>query len=77
MALLRAVRSPVYRAVLTVMYGCGLRIGEAVKVGVKDVEAARMVGKGNKERLAPLAKPLYGDLRRMWTAHRNPVWTGR
>ncbi len=60
------------------MYGCGLRIGEAVKVTVKDVDAQRMVlrvvGKGNKERLAPLAKPLYGDLRRMWTAHRNPVW---
>jgi site-specific recombinase XerD len=77
-ALLGAVRSPVCRGVLTVMYGCGLRIGEAVKVTVKDVDAQRMVlrvvGKGNKERLAPLAKPLYGDLRRMWTAHRNPVW---
>lgn len=78
MALLRAVRSPVYRGVLTVMYGCGLRIGEAVKVGVKDVEATRMVlrvvGKGNKERLAPLAAPLYEDLRRVWTVHRHPQW---
>ena len=78
MALLRAVRSPVYRAVLTVMYGSGLRIGEAVKVGVKDVEAAsmvlRVVGKGNKERLAPLTVPLYEDLRRMWVGHRHPEW---
>jgi len=60
------------------MYGSGLRIGEAVKVKVADVDAKRMVlcvvGKGNKERLAPLAMPLYKDLRRMWTTHRNPVW---
>lgn len=60
------------------MYGCGLRIGEAVKVTTEDVDAQRMVlrvvGKGNKERLAPLAKPLYEDLRRMWLTHRNPVW---
>ena len=78
MALLRAVRSPVYRAVLAVMYGSGLRIGEAVKVRVGDVDRGRMVirviGKGNKERLAPLSAPLYMDLRRMWTEHGNPEW---
>lgn len=78
MALLRSVRSPVHRGVLASMYGCGLRIGEAVKVGVADVDRSRMVvrvvGKGNKERLAPLPQPLYEDLRRMWTLHRHPVW---
>lgn len=60
------------------MYGCGLRIGEAVKVAVTDVDKARMVvrvvGKGNKERLAPLPRPLYEDLRRIWSLHRHPVW---
>ena len=77
-ALLGAVRSPVCRGVLTLMYGSRLRIGEAVKVKVADVDAERMVvwvvGKGNKERLAPLARPLYEDLRRMWAAHGNPQW---
>ncbi len=75
---MHAVRSPVHRAALASMYGCGLRIGEAVKVRVTDVEKARMVvrvvGKGNKERLAPLPRPLYEDLQRMWTTHRHPVW---
>ena len=60
------------------MYGCGLRIGEAVKLTVGDVDKARMVvrvvGKGNKERLAPLPRPLYEDLRRMWRLHEHPVW---
>jgi site-specific recombinase XerD len=77
-AVLGAVQSPVYRGVLGVMYGCGLRIGEAVQVAVKDVDGAgqviRVVGKENKERLAPLPRSLYQDLRRMWTTHRHPVW---
>jgi len=77
-ALLGAVRSPVYRGTLTVMYGCGLRIGEAVNVTVKDIDAARqvirVVGKENKERLAPLPQGLYQDLRRLWATHRHPLW---
>lgn len=78
-AVLGAVRSPVYRGVLGVMYGCGLRIAEAVAVTVKDMDAQRMVirvvGKGNKERLAPLSQALLKDLRRMWwTTHRHAQW---
>jgi len=60
------------------MYGCGLRIGEAVAVTVKDVDAERLVirvvGKENKERLAPLPQALLEDLRRMWVTHHNQVW---
>jgi len=77
-ALLGAVRSPVYRGTLAVMYGCGLRIGEAAAVTVKDIDAARgvirVVGKGNKERLAPLPPALLEDLRRVWATHCHPVW---
>lgn len=76
--LLDAVRSPEYRAALAVMYGCGLRLGEAVKLAVGDVDRERMVlrvvGKGNKERLAPLPAPLYRDLRRVWARRRHPQW---
>jgi len=77
-ALLGAVRSPVYRGTLAVMYGCGLRIGEAAAVTVKDIDAERrvirVVGKENKERLAPLPQKLLADLRRVWATHRHPVW---
>jgi len=77
-ALLGAVRSPVYRGTLAVMYGCGLRIGEAAAVTVKDIDGERrvirVVGKGNKERLAPLPQGLLDDLRRVWATHRHPVW---
>jgi integrase/recombinase XerD len=77
-ALLGAVRSPVYRGALGVMYGCGLRIGEARRVTVKDIDAQqlaiRVIGKENKERLAPLPRGLLEDLRRVWATHRHPTW---
>ena len=31
-------------------------------------------GKGNKQRLVPLSRPLLEELRAWWRTHRNPVW---
>ncbi|RED48073.1 tyrosine recombinase XerC [Aestuariispira insulae] len=45
-------------AVLTLLYGCGLRISEALDLNRKDWAAdqatVRVLGKGNKERLVPV-----------------------
>lgn len=44
-------------AVLTVLYGCGLRISEALSLNVGDMDQKdimTVVGKGGKERLVPL-----------------------
>lgn len=44
-------------AVVTLLYGCGLRISEALSLTGADVplpEVLRIVGKGNKERLVPV-----------------------
>jgi integrase/recombinase XerD len=75
---LNAVRVPAYRAALGVMYGCGLRISEAVGLGVKDIvkerQVIRVVGKGNKERLTPVPAALLEDLRSVWKEHRHPQW---
>jgi site-specific recombinase XerC len=44
------------------MYGCGLRIGEAAPLEIGAIDSANMVlritGKGDKQRLAPLPRPL-------------------
>ena len=44
------------------MYAYGLRIGEAAKVEISDIEntkgVLRIIGKGDKERRVPLPQPL-------------------
>ena len=75
---MRAVQSPVYRGVFGVMYGCGLRVSEAVALRVGDVDSRamtlRVIGKGNKERLVPLTPGLLADLRAVWKTHRGTPW---
>ncbi len=48
------------RALLEVLYGCGLRVSEAVGLRISmiyfDEGFVRIVGKGNKERLVPLGE---------------------
>ena len=44
-------------AILTILYGCGLRISEALSLNVGDIDHndfLKIRGKGNKERLVPL-----------------------
>ena len=72
------VRIPVYRACLTTIYSCGLRLLEGARLKVADVDSARMMvrihGKGNKDRDVPLAEPTLHMLRTFWKTHRSPEW---
>jgi integrase/recombinase XerD len=55
------------RAMLEIMYACGLRASEAVGLDVGDVDLEagilRARGKGNKERLVPIGREAVGALR--------------
>ena len=77
-ALLDRVKNPIHKTCLTVMYACGLRIGEATTLEVTAVDGAnrvlRIIGKGDKERRVPLPQPVLDDLRSLWRTHRNPRW---
>lgn len=47
------------RALFTLLYGCGLRIGEAIGLNRRDVEKLERIvvsGKGNKQRVVPVLK---------------------
>jgi site-specific recombinase XerD len=73
--LLAAVESPKASMLMTVMYGCGLRISEAVGLLVRDVDSQRMVihirqGKGRKDRYVPLGTTLLEALRDYWRRER-------
>ena len=75
---LSQVRIPVYRACLTTIYSCGLRLMEGARMAVGDVDSARMVlhvhGKGNRDRLVPLPERTLSMLREFWKTHRSPQW---
>lgn len=47
------------RAIIEVLYGCGLRVSELVNLKLTDIswkeEFVRVIGKGNKQRLAPIS----------------------
>ena len=77
-AILAKVRNPIHRASFQLMYACGLRIGEAAKVEIGDIESAngllRVIGKVDKERRVPLPEPMLAELRRLWPTHHNPRW---
>jgi integrase/recombinase XerD len=78
-ALFDALRSPKYRAVLITCYAAGLRIREACRLRVEDVDSQRMVlrirdGKGGKERLTLLAPRLLALLRRYWLIDKPRGW---
>jgi site-specific recombinase XerD len=76
--ILHEVRIPVYRACLTTIYACGLRLLEGTRLQVADVDSARMLlhihGKSKKDRYVPLPAPTLQLLRTFWRTHRSPVW---
>jgi integrase/recombinase XerC len=74
-------------ALFTLLYGCGLRIAEALSLDVRDAPAPdgeamlRVVGKGGKERIVPVL-PAVREAVAAWLALRpgrqpaNPLFIG-
>ena len=76
--ILAKVQLPDHRAALATIYSCGLRLGEALRLEVKDVDAQRMLlhiraGKGNRDRYVPLPERTLQLLRTHWKSHRHPT----
>ncbi len=73
------VRLPHYRGCVSVIYACGLRLLEGVRLQVSQIDSARMQlhirgGKGNKDRAIPLPGRTLTLLRAHWVTQRNPTW---
>ncbi|MBR1576828.1 MAG: tyrosine recombinase XerD [Bacteroidales bacterium] len=55
------------RAILEVLYGCGLRVSEAVGLRISDVYLeegfVRIIGKGDKQRIVPMGEPAADAVR--------------
>jgi len=73
------VPSMKYRAALMTCYAAGLRVSEAVRLQIPDIDSQRMVirvqqGKGSKDRYVMLSQRLLEVLRAWWRAARPPLW---
>ena len=80
--LFATVKVPRFRLVLRLLYGCRLRIGEALALEVGDIRGrgpgfpTLLVrdGKGGKSRVVPLPQNLLAELRAWWATHRHARW---
>jgi len=77
--LLAACRAGKPRMVLTTIYGCGLRVSEAVALRVGDIDGERALvhvvqGKGARDRMVMLSPQLLALLRGYWRVHRPRHW---
>ena len=68
---------PHYRVCLTTIYTCGLRLREAVRLEVPDIDGERLLihvrrGKGARDRYVPLPAATLEQLRHYWLSHQHP-----
>lgn len=73
------VRLPHYRHCLTTIYACGLRLQEALRLEVHDVDGDRGLlhirqPKGWRDRYVPLPQTTLALLRHQWATYRHPTF---
>jgi len=76
--ILAAVPALDHRVCLATIYSCGLRLGEGLRLQVRDIDSERMLlhirgGKGNQDRYVPLPERTLLLLREQWKTHRHPA----
>ncbi len=70
------------RAILSLAYGCGLRVAELVSSNIEDIKLKEKIiiipkGKGNKRRVVPLSNGVVKDLSNYYYNEREALTTGR
>jgi len=78
-SILSATKNLKHRAILMTIYSAGLRIGEATRLKVSDIDSGRMMirvneGKGLKDRYSLLGERNLEMLRRYWKTYRPLEW---
>jgi len=73
--IINACTQPKHKAMLQCAYGCGLRVSELVAIRLDQIDSERNLlrveqGKGNKDRLVPIAPSLLNILRSYWRNQR-------
>jgi site-specific recombinase XerD len=79
MQLLSALKNRKHRAILSTLYGTGIRVSELTRLRIIDIDSQRMVihvrqGKGAKDRIVMLSPRLLELLREYWKEYRPKEW---
>jgi integrase/recombinase XerD len=74
-----AIKNLKHRTILTTIYSGGLRLGEALRLKVRDIDSRRMMirvrqGKGHKDRYTLLGEKALKMLRIYWDVYRPREW---
>jgi site-specific recombinase XerD len=77
--LLNSLANVKHRAILATIYSGGLRVGEATRLKISDIDSKRMMirvqaGKGNKDRYTLLGNRALIELRQYWMAYKPVEW---
>ncbi|GCD80900.1 tyrosine-type recombinase/integrase [Schleiferia thermophila] len=80
--LYQATETAQERAILSLAYGCGLRVGELVKCNIEDIRLREKIlivpqGKGNKRRVVPMSSGVSKDLANYYYNERDELTKGR
>lgn len=78
-AIFSVTRNMKHRAILMLIYSSGLRVSEAARLKVSDIDSKRMVirirrGKGKKDRYSILSHVALEALREYWREYRPTEW---
>ena len=68
-----------HKAILSVIYGCGLRISECINLKIEDIDSSNMRvwvrnAKGKKDRITLLSPTLLEQLRAYYTIYKPKQW---
>ena len=77
--ILLACKNDKHRMMLTICYGCGLRVSELVAIKVRHIDGERCLlrveqGKGAKDRVVFLSAALLNHLRHYWIRYHPFLW---
>jgi len=80
--LYKVVETAQEKAILSMAYGCGLRVGELVSCNIEDIRLREKIlivpkGKGNKRRVVPISSGVVKDLADYYYNEREPLTKGR
>lgn len=78
-AILEAHGNIKHKAMLSLIYSCGLRRSELLHLKFSDIDSKRGIviirqGKGKKDRIAPLSLKILSLLRQYYTTYKPRVW---